>query len=334
ADPLRRSQMEAQIAASLTASSSTPGPQIQAVVLHFNHRTVPPLRYESWVPAGAPLAPLYYQLTGSTPRPAIDVVHPDQRPQPFTLPQELAQAPFSSLAAAPGASALAGCLGKTLFIFSRTALLATKSLHAQCTSLSWDAGGNLWIAATNKVMMLPRALTAAAARKSLVQVYLPWLAPTPAASITALRIAPDGVRVAMIVRVGSSRKIIVLAISKTEFTFLGQTSQMLRVGSDIADPTALTWLDPDHLLAIGGSDPRKSLLYEVPLNGSASREVATPRGITSVTASWPHGQQQPQVVIAIAPTTTSAGKIEGSTTDPLNPTWAQIGEGATPVFPG
>src|SRR5262249_31050191 len=116
--------------------------------------------------------------------------------------------------------------------------------------------------------------------------------------------------------------------------FLGQTSQMLRVGSDITDPTALTWLDPDHLLAIGGSDPRKSLLYEVPLNGSASSEVATPRGVTSVTASWPHGQHQPKVVIAIAATTTSAGKLEMSTADPLNPTWQQIAAGATPIFPG
>ena len=65
---------------------------------------------------------------------------------------------------------------------------------------------------------------------------------------------------------------------------------------------ALTWLDPDHLLVLGRTGSGRTQLYEVPLNGGQSTPIATPRGVTSVTASWPGKQRQPFIAVAIAPT--------------------------------
>ena len=108
---------------------------------------------------------------------------------------------------------------------------------------------------------------------------------------------------------------------------------MLRVGSDISNPVALTWLDPDHLLVLDRS-AGKSEIYQVPLSSGASTEIATPRGVTSLAAIWPYGQLYPQVVVSIAPTRTTPGEIEMSKTSPLNPDWQLVAKGITPVFPG
>jgi hypothetical protein len=73
----------------------------------------------------------------------------------------------------------------------------------------------------------------------------------------------------------------------------------------------------------------------VPLNGGQSTEIPTPRGVASVAASQPAGQSQPPlIVIGIAPTGTTPGKIEESSNGLLNPDWKPVASGITPVFAG
>jgi hypothetical protein len=54
-----------------------------------------------------------------------------------------------------------------------------------------------------------------------------------------------------------------------------------------------------------------------------------------VAASQPAGQSQPPlIVIGIAPTGTTPGKIEESSNGLLNPDWKPVASGITPVFAG
>jgi Lipoprotein LpqB beta-propeller domain len=107
----------------------------------------------------------------------------------------------------------------------------------------------------------------------------------------------------------------------------------VKVGSDITDPTAVTWLDPDHLLVLGQVGPR-SELFEVPLNGGSSTEIAVPHGVTSVAANWPSAAELPRVVVAVPGEGNDPGRIWISKAGLLNRGWSPVAKGGTPVFPG
>jgi hypothetical protein len=354
ASPSQRERMKAQLALSLTSSPSPAqaANPIQSVVLKLNGRPFQllPTTYAKWVPSGSPklsstgtngrpAVPLYYQVPGGATEsaPAAIRVSPAESGS-FGLPKMLGGQTFRALAISrtpAGEAVLAGCLGKYVYLIpqARASDAVRKKLPAPCTSLSWDDHGNLWIAAQAQVIEIPDANIGPPARPGLNAAFGPSLT-NPI--FQTLQVAPDGVRVAMIIRTGSSLRIQVAAISKSNaFTYLAQTNQMLRVGSDVVDPVALTWLNPDHLLVLDRLGPTKTELFEVPLNGGQSTEIPTPRGVASVAASQPAGQSQPPlIVIGIAPTGTTPGKIEESSNGLLNPDWKPVASGITPVFAG
>jgi hypothetical protein len=222
---------------------------------------------------------------------------------------------------------------------SRAGVAIKVHLPAVCTSLSWDIRGNLWVTASPSAYVIPGAASGLPGRAALVPVQIPPL--PPRAVVQEVRVAPDGVRVAMIVRFGASARILIAAISRNgnpSFTYLAQAQQqpqqMLRVGSDVVDPGALTWLDPDHLLVLDRRAPGKAQIYEVPLDGGASTQVATPSGAISLASNWPYGQVNPQLAVGIAPAGAVPGEIEIDKNGLLNPRWLAEVKGITPVFPG
>ncbi len=349
ADRAQKQQMADQLALSLTFPPYAT--QIKSVVLRINNHRLnpPPAKYAALVARGA-TSPLYYQVAGAA-EPAVAALRPNSpTPVPLPIPAGLAHQPFTTVAVSTGtAPTIAGCAGRSLYLIKLAAgVLAgkkpsaaggppavRKSLPMQCTALSWDDRGNLWVAAETQTLMLPAAGSAAMAKTALVPVSaLPWLPPN--AAITTMRVAPDGVRVAMIVGSGPGKRILVAAISRNgSITYIGQTQQMLRVGSDIANPFTLTWLDPDHLLVLSKSSAGRTQMFQVPLNGGDSTEITSPRRVTSVAANWPNWPNgQPRVVISIAPTPSSPGNMEISKSGMLNPDWQPLAKGTTPVFPG
>jgi len=344
ASPSQRQRMAAQLYWSLKASPypTQAANPIQSVVLRLNGRQVPqlsPTAYERYLPRGL-AAPLYYQVPSSPTGPAVVMRASATQQVPVSLPKQLGSEPFGTIAAstAPiGWAVVAGCSGKTVYLMpqSHSKEVVPKRLPSECTSLSWDDNGNLWIAARTQIFVIHAAETEPPARPALVPVYVPRFTH---AMFQALRVAPDGVRVALIVRTGSTTKIQVAAISKstegTNFTYLAQTGHTLRVGSDVAHPLTLTWLDPNHLLVLGKVGMSRTQLFEVPLNGGKSTEVPVPHGVTSVAASGPSAMATPRIVVAIAPTETTPGKIEMSKIGPPNPIWQPLVKGISPVFPG
>jgi len=344
----QRKRMADQLAATLTSSAdgTQDQSQIKSVVLQIGRQSLQrrPWDVTKLVPR-ASLAPLYFQVPGAPGEPADAVVRASASARgSVPLPGGLGSEPFSVMAVStePTASAvLAGCSGRWLYLMpqSRAGEAIKVHLPAACTSLSWDIRGNLWVTANPSAYVIPGAANGLPARPALVSVQIPPL--PPHAVVQAVRVAPDGVRVAMIVRFGASMRILIAAISRNgnpSFTYLAQAQQqpqqMLRVGSDVMNPGALTWLDPDHLLVLDRPASGKAQIYEVPLDGGPSTQVATPSGAISLAASWPYGQVNPQLAVGITPIGTSPGEIEIDKNGLLNPRWLSQVKGITPVFPG
>ena len=74
--------------------------------------------------------------------------------------------------------------------------------------------------------------------------------------ITAFRVAPDGVRVALIVSTRSGPRVLLAAVVHSgDQVTLASAGQL---GADLAQPTSLSWYDADHLLVVDQADAGRS----------------------------------------------------------------------------
>src|SRR5262249_24115949 len=107
------------------------------------------------------------------------------------------------------------------------------------------------------------------------------------AVVSQLRVAPDGVRVAMIVHEpGLPGFHLLLAAIKRPAGGSPYLTSTVSIGTDVPHPTQLTWYDADNLIVLSGAPPRPEL-YEVPVNGSSSSPLSTVPGTQSITAAGP-----------------------------------------------
>jgi two-component system sensor histidine kinase MtrB len=343
ASPSQQQAMAAQLYWSLAHKQPYPTQEanaISSIVLKINGKAVRSQSYNDWVPR-APDRPMYYQAQTSDGPGVAMLPAKSSQTAPVLLPKALADQPPTALAVSaesPGPAVVAGCSGKTIYLMpqSHAGRVVTANLHAPCRSLSWDERGNLWIATKMQVYVIWGVGSAPPAHPSVTGVLTPQLPPGKT-GIQSLRVAPDGVRVAMLIGTRASNKIRIAAISKNRgpYTYVAQTSSVLRVGTDVADPISLTWLDPDHLLVLGRTTAGSNQLFEVPLNGGQSLPIATPRDAISVTANWPSGHAEPSVAVEIAPASGSLiGTIQMAKASWPSPDWRQVAKGNMPVFPG
>ena len=115
----------------------------------------------------------------------------------------------------------------------------------------------------------------------------------PGSKILGLSIAPDGVRIATIVRADSGPEVELAAINSgkpgsgssanpLQRTSIGLTVQL---GPNIPNPIALTWYDADNLLVLDGAGDQTSL-WEVPVDGQpATKLPGVLPGAISITAN-------------------------------------------------
>lgn len=340
AGPRLLTQMAAQLVWSLTGSSYGTPTAIRSVVLEVNHRVWHPVggqplgllkNYSGWVPA-MPTAPVYLQDAAGPAAPVIRVLAADGTGSgPVSLPKGFGRGAFSAIAISPGPAAwavFAGCRGKNVYasplLYANS--VSTQALPARCTSLSWDNQGNLWAATGGGVfMVLPNGPVGGLGQ--VVTVVDPGLPSSD--TVTSLRVAPDGVRAAMIVATNAGVKVMVAAISRHRgANYLAQSTQMATVGSDIAGiPKALSWWDADHLLVLDQPAGEAAQLYEVPLNGGVSTPVVTPAAAVSVATSGS------AVLVGTAPVHNfPLGQIWRSSG--LNGPWRLVTAGDLPVAPG
>jgi hypothetical protein len=156
---------------------------------------------------------------------------------------------------------------------------ASRLTVAGITALSWDRDDNLWVAAQGgSVYMLPATATSPEA------VTLDG-----GGDVNDLSVAPDGVRIALIV----SGQLEVAAINQSESQAPGprgvpsvhlMISSGVPLGASVTDPIALTWYGADDLIVVNRASSGNAL-WEVPVDGQqAQGPQPTPTGTISITA--------------------------------------------------
>ena len=197
--------------------------------------------------------------------------------------------------------------------------LQSRMSGVSIASLSWDRHDNLWVAGSSGSK--PRVWLLGASKGTPVSVGLP----PHIRSVTALRVAPDGVRVAMLTRVstpnGVEPEVLLAAIEKTTNAQV-MLSSAGQVGADLTGPSALTWYDADHLLVVNqaSSGPQ---LEEVPVDGDRSSSQSIEPGMVSIAAAGPNNG------LFVGLQTRHLARSVG-----LGELWNQFAEGSAATYPG
>jgi hypothetical protein len=296
--------MASQLVWTLT-SSSYGSAAIQAVKLEVNGRV--------WRPAGASSAVL---SRSDYPQPALEP--PGQENLYFigsngaarvldsrlgssrAVPGQAGtgQVPLTSIAISPDQRYLAGISGPPgAATLSTSSLSAAAKPHASASaralqirmsgasvsSVSWDRYDHLWAAGASGGK--PRVWMLAASGGKPVNVGLP----SNIRAVTALRVAPDGVRVAMVATTrtstgsGTDTEVLLGAIVRADQVVVSSAGQ---IGADLHQPSALSWYDADHLLVVNQA-PSGPQLEVVPVDGDRSSYQSIEPDMTSIAAAGP-----------------------------------------------
>jgi lipoprotein LpqB-like beta-propeller protein len=292
----QESRMAAQLVATLTSPVYSP-PLFRAVKIKFNGRPWQPFghpgsalglsasqRYIPHLPADAEA---YYLAQGGVLR---SLSPGSDRGVVVTRGPGAAQVSLTKIAVSPGGGRLAGLAGPANTVY--TGILVTKPGHRQSveqlqaqlsgtsfSSLSWDNSDNLWVVSTKGHRQGVRVLVTGQGPG------LPAHLPDLGGPVTSLRVAPDGVRVAMIVGEGT-RAHLVLAAAMRDSGGGFSLTEPAPLFSALPPVSALTWYDEDHLLVITGSG-ENSQYWEVPVDGYNPTSLVKLPGLTTVTAAGP-----------------------------------------------
>ena len=293
-------EMAAQLVWTLT-STSYGSRTIQAVKLQVNGR--------AWTPpgSGSPvqdradypqpyLQPpsshqsLYFLTTAGAAR--VLPAHSNSS-QPVPGQAGTSQLPLSSIAVSPDQHYLAGtspAAGGTVYVSDLAAAAqphasqSARALHARLTGMqvsaaSWDHQDDLWVAGRGHGRPAVRMLPGSGGAPVIVTL------PPGIQQITAFRVAPDGVRVALIVSTRSGPRVLLAAVVHSgDQVTLASAGQL---GADLTQPVSLSWYDADHLLVVDQADAGQQL-FEVPVNGDRSTFQSIEPGMISIAAAGPH----------------------------------------------
>jgi hypothetical protein len=296
------SRIDDQLIATLTSTSYGQAPVVKSVALEIDGRPRSvrprPQLFIQQVPGSqSGSAPLYYLTSGGGISAWNGQAGPQVRgrdPAPFTqiavhgLPQQPAAAAAGTQTDEIAGSVTSGqgC-GIWYGTLSATASLSYRALpdadSGPCTSVSWDSLDDIWAVTAGGVFVLPPG------GRQPVAVALPQLpgGDTGPYRVLAVQVAPDGVRVAMLVQpLGPGRsqgpaQVVMAAVTRDDGVLeLGPT---VALAPGLPDPSALAWFDPDHLVVLAQSE-----LYDVPVNGGAQVPlVAALPGTDAVTSAGP-----------------------------------------------
>ena len=324
--------MAAQLVWTLTSPAYSPA-LIQAVKLKINGRLWAPhagdtvqslAEYGRYIPRVSRSQNLYYVSTTGAVRMFGQQAHSVAVPgQAGTGEVQL-----SKIAVSANGHYLAGIGGPTTTVYTEDLAAAAKAhaparvggLHSRLTGTrfsapSWDSAGDLWAAGRVQGQPGVWVIPAASGGKPV-----PVSLPVGMGPVTGLRVAPDGVRIALIVGRGASAHMMIGAITRSGgAVFITQAAPL---APGLSGPIALTWYDEDHLLAITKS-ANGTRLWEVPVNGDLPIPKSPQPGMVSITAAGPQNALYVEV---------SGGRLESSVgfSDP----WRDITAGSAAAYPG
>jgi hypothetical protein len=236
---------------------------------------------------------------------------------------------FSQIAVSKDGKYLAALRDGALFIGPVGGPLVLQSGTGYAT-LSWDPTDNLWATTGNsdEIYVFRTGATPGTrqARPILVSVTSDYGTPT-GQQYTALQIAPDGVRVAMITdddelafgaidwEAGTGPALGSVKISLSPFYVSNLTSGF----------TAVTWYGPDNVITLGGST-----LTEYPVNGGTPTSQMLDQAVNSITAAT---SAEPLIAGISKGEMIEAPTLTGAWTSIVTGNGAPV-KGNSPTYPG
>lgn len=306
--------------------------EVQSVALYVNGTPfVPPSAQGNPVQGiRSPASVLYRPLDGA---PGNDFYYIDSHGQlmrrsGFSAPPDLVAhigTGYRSLAVSPDGQYFAVLHDGGVYTGSMgSGKLALRDAGGGYTSLSWDHNENLWAAGSMNVAMLPATPKPNGGSSPVVVAQYPSdTCPGTTGGVTELRIAPDGVRVALVIA-GQQPMLAFGAIVMQDQSRAGQQQSLVRVNLSpffvCGQPGAfrsLSWYGTDNVWALD----QDGTLTEYPVNGGTSTTIQGKAGIRSITARWRAG-----VIAGVGDTMF----IDPSATG----VWNAVGAGLSPAYPG
>jgi hypothetical protein len=232
----------------------------------------------------------------------------------------------STVAVSPDGSAVAvvSAGGSTLSIGplrGHSALKPVSGFDSGITSISWDRQNALWVTQSGMIWM--------------VQLNGKPTQISFAGNVTALSVAPDGVRVATIVQLqGASGSVLELAAINPNGQPTPHGSQLGRptigspvpVGPGITNSVALTWYDADNLIVVSRTGSLGQL-QEVRVDGRAAGQPQSAlQTQTGATVNSIAAASQTNFLVAGL----SNGQIEVAAT--IEGPWQNAGSGSDPAY--
>jgi hypothetical protein len=298
------SRMAIQLVCTLTSPVFSP-PLFHAVRIKINGQTWdargPALTfrtYQKYIPQWHSDMNVYYLTPGG----GVRTLGPKSGRSTALKGAGIGQPSLTQVAVSPGGTQMAGIGGVSGAIYTASLNPAAKPgeppsagplrarLQGSFTALSYDGSGDLWIAgrvgkATGVwVLMNGRGLPARVHGSSAVR-----------GTVTGLRVAPDGVRVAMIIGSSAKAQVWLAAAKQNRVSQAFSITRPVPLGGQgvtgvLTAVKALTWYDEDHLLVVAGPSAATHL-WEVPVDGEPPASVLPgAAGFASVTAA---GQRNP-----------------------------------------
>ena len=272
-------QVSAQLLATLSgaAPSGSTGEGVQSVEVVVNGKpwTPPdkgnPIQPTShWRPASGESGQFYYVASDGT------LTSRTATGQGNPVPLTRIGTGYSQIAVSADGTYLAALRGSTLY----TGLVAGRLTKRGTgfTSVSWDVDDDLWAVQNGQVVMFRGTQDA---RQPLAQMVSVSVTPAEGGSFTALQVAPDGVRVAIVV---SGNELTFGAISRqttqSPRIWLSEVQETVPIGTSF---TALTWYGPDDVITLAGS-----AVTDYAVSGGSSTSIQAIAGMKTITASLNH----------------------------------------------
>jgi len=192
---------------------------------------------------------------------------------------------FTQIAVSPDTQYVAALKNGSLFT-GRVGRQLVRRAGDGYTSLSWDPADNLWATTGDQIVMLSGAASPSqqAGKPIAVSVVNSDGATQNVGPFTALRVAPDGVRVAIIV---GGNDLDFGAFVPLNNARPGQAAiqivlSQFYVSVPPATFTSVTWYGPDNVIALREPGPE---LTEYPVDGGSSTSIPAQPHMRSITAS-------------------------------------------------
>lgn len=189
------------------------------------------------------------------------------------------------------------------------------------TTPSWDADDGLWVA--DRDPDDPRLLLFQEGKGDPVQVRMPHLD----GRIQSVRVAADGVRIALVVEKGGKKTLLVGLIERDEKPGEEPTVRVVELRSatpELEEVTTMSWAGDSRLVVVGREHGGVEQMRYVQVDGSTP-DVPAPAALTGVKEVTAAEDDQLPLV---------AYSVDGIVRLPSGEQWQKVTEGTAPVYPG